>query len=135
MTDFGVETIELDLPPLVGAFSRRLHDAGLPITPARAADFARSLTLVRPLTPRRLYWTARAVFVSDPAQVKAFDAVFFSVFGGRVEGEDLELDDAARRVASPLDQACRRHRRASATRTRNRPRSRCRWRSPATTSC
>ena len=87
MTDFGVETIELDLPPLVGSFNRRLHDAGLPITPARAADFARSLTLVRPLTRRRLYWTARAVFVSDPSQVKAFDAVFFSVFGGRAERE------------------------------------------------
>ena len=27
---FGVETIELDLPPLAGAFSRRLHDAGVP---------------------------------------------------------------------------------------------------------
>ena len=93
VTAFGVETIELDLPPLVGSFSRRLYDAGLPITPARAADFAHSLTLVRPITRRRLYWTARAVFVSDPAQVKAFDAVFFAVFGSRVDGEDLELDD------------------------------------------
>jgi uncharacterized protein with von Willebrand factor type A (vWA) domain len=102
LTDFRVETIELDLPPLVGAMSRRLHDAGLPITPARAAGFARALTLVRPLTRRRLYWTARAVFVSDPAQVKAFDEVFFSVFGGRADGEELELDDP-QTVASPLD--------------------------------
>ena len=102
MTDFGVETIELDLPPLVGAMSRRLHEAGLPITPARAADFARSLTLVRPITRRRLYWTARAVFVSDPAQVKAFDAVFFSVFGNRAEGEDFDPEDS-RTVASPAD--------------------------------
>ena len=62
--------------------SRRLHDAGVPVTPARAADFARALTLVQPITRRRLYWTARAVFVSDPVQVEAFDAVFFSVFGG-----------------------------------------------------
>ena len=76
-----METIELDLPPLAGAFSRRLHDAGLPITPDRPAEFARALTLVRPLTRRRLYWTARGVFVSDPAQVRAFDAVFASVFG------------------------------------------------------
>ena len=82
MTDaFTVETIDLDLPPLVGAFSRRLHEAGLPITPARSADFARALILVRPISRRRLYWTARGVFVSDPAQVKDFDAVFFSVFG------------------------------------------------------
>jgi uncharacterized protein with von Willebrand factor type A (vWA) domain len=99
---FGVETIDLDLPPLVGALSRRLHDAGVPITPGRSADFARALTLVRPITRRRLYWTTRAVFVSDPAQVKAFDAVFFSVFGSRAEREDLDLEDA-QTVASPPD--------------------------------
>ena len=99
---FGVETIHLDLPPLVGALSRRLHDGGLPITPGRSADFARALTLVRPITRRRLYWTARAVFVSDPAQVPTFDEVFFSVFGGRPKGEDLDLEDA-RAVAPPPD--------------------------------
>jgi hypothetical protein len=84
---FGVETIELDLPPIVGALSRRLRDAGVSITPGRSVDFAESLTLVRPISRRRLYWTARAVYVSDPAQVDAFDAVFFSVFGRR-EAED-----------------------------------------------
>jgi hypothetical protein len=103
-TVFGVETVTLDLPPLVAALSRRLHDAGLPITPWRSADFARALTLVRPVTRRRLYWTARAVFVSDPAQVEAFDAVFFAVFGGRAAGEDLDLElEDARTVASPPD--------------------------------
>ncbi len=102
MTDFGVETIDVDLPPLVGALSRRLRDAGLPTTPARAADFARALGLVQPIARRRLYWTARAVFVSDPTQVKVFDAVFFSVFGGRAEGEELVLEDP-QTVASPLD--------------------------------
>ena len=112
MTDFGVETIELDLPPLVGAISRRLHDAGLPITPSRSAEFARSLTLVRPITRRRLYWTARAVFVSDPAQVKAFDAVFFSIFGSRVEGDDFDLEDA-QTVASPPDDRPRSEHKAS----------------------
>jgi uncharacterized protein with von Willebrand factor type A (vWA) domain len=99
---FGVETIELDLPPLVGALSRRLHDRGLPVTPGRSVDFARALTLVRPITRRRLYWTARAVFVSDPAQVDAFDAVFFSVFGGRALGEELD-PEAARTVTAPPD--------------------------------
>jgi uncharacterized protein with von Willebrand factor type A (vWA) domain len=99
---FGVETIDLDLPPLVGALSRRLHDRGVPMTPGRSADFARALTLVRPVTRRRLYWTARAVFVSDPAQVMAFDAVFFSVFGSRAEGEAFDPEDA-RTVASPPD--------------------------------
>ena len=72
---FGVETIHLDLPALAGAFGRRLHDAGVPTTPTRAADLARALVLVRPVSRRRLYWTARAVLVSDQAQVRAFDRV------------------------------------------------------------
>ena len=99
---FGVETIVLDLPPLVGAFSRRLHDGGVPITPGRAVDFARALTLVRPITRRRLYWTARGVFVSDPAQVKAFDAVFFSVFGSKADGDESDPEEV-RTIASPPD--------------------------------
>jgi len=51
---FGVEQLELDLPALVGALSRRLREAGVPTTTARAADFAHALTLVRPMTRRRL---------------------------------------------------------------------------------
>jgi len=81
LTDFGVETIVLDLPPLVGGFCRRLHDAGVPVTPARSADLARALGLTRPVARRRLYWTARAVLVTDPGQVAAFDRVFRDVFG------------------------------------------------------
>jgi uncharacterized protein with von Willebrand factor type A (vWA) domain len=91
---FGVETIELDLPPLAGALSRRLHEAGVPVTPARTAEFARALALVRPISRRRLYWTARAVLVSDPAQVKPFDAVFLSIFGRPDDGEAFVPDDA-----------------------------------------
>ena len=97
---FGVETIELDLPPLAGALSRRLHDAGVPVTPARSADFARALALVRPISRRRLYWTARAVLVSDPTQVKAFDAVFFAVFGERDDGEAFVPQDAQAAVTA-----------------------------------
>jgi uncharacterized protein with von Willebrand factor type A (vWA) domain len=74
---FGVDTVHLDLPALAGALGQRLHAAGVPMTPGRLADLARALTLVRPITRRRLYWTARAVLVSDPAQVRAFDQVFF----------------------------------------------------------
>jgi uncharacterized protein len=102
VTEFGVETIELDLPPLVGALSRRLHDRGLPVTPVHSAELARALTLVKPITRRRLYWTARAVFVSDPAQVAAFDGVFFAVFGGRAEVEHDAVVER-RAVASPPD--------------------------------
>jgi uncharacterized protein len=102
MTDvFGVETIELDLPPLVAALGRRLHDAGVPVTPGRAAAFADALALVRPVALRRLYWAARAVFVSDPVQVAAFDEVFLSIFGGGAAGEGFEPEDV-QAVAPPV---------------------------------
>ena len=78
---FGVETIHLDLPALCGAFGRRLHAAGLPVTAERAVAFAQALTLTRPVSRRRLYWTARGVFVIDRAEVRVFDAVFREVFG------------------------------------------------------
>ena len=94
---FTVDTIELDLPALAGAFTQRLHAAGLPVSVERAAAFTRALTLTRPIARRRLYWTARAVFVSDHAQVKAFDRVFWEVFGsaaGPAVGEPA-ADDAA----------------------------------------
>jgi uncharacterized protein with von Willebrand factor type A (vWA) domain len=96
VSDFGVETVVLDLPPLASALSGRLRDAGVPATPSRAADFARALELVRPLSRRRLYWTARAAFVTDTAQVKAFDRVFFSIFGDlRDTDETVEGDSAS----------------------------------------
>lgn len=102
---FGVQTIELDLPPLVGALSQRLHDVGVPVTPERSADLARALTLVRPISRRRLYWTIRSVFVSDELQVPAFDAVFFSVFGGRSDDEPFKPDDVQTVPAPPDDRA------------------------------
>jgi hypothetical protein len=88
---FTVETLELDLPPLAVALSRRLHGAGLPATAERSAAFARALTLVEPVARRRLYWTARALFVSDRSQLAAFDSVFAEVFGDRAgeEGADV----------------------------------------------
>jgi uncharacterized protein with von Willebrand factor type A (vWA) domain len=104
MADFGVETIVLDLPPLAGALSRRLHDAGVPVTPARAADFARALALTRPVSRRRLYWTARAVLVSDSSQVAAFDRVFFEVFGGRHEPTPSGQTRAAAADARPASE-------------------------------
>jgi hypothetical protein len=76
-----VQTVELPLPAMAAAFARRLRDAGLPVAPERAARFADALAVVRPVSRRRLYWTARAVFVSERTQVPAFDAVFAAVFG------------------------------------------------------
>jgi uncharacterized protein with von Willebrand factor type A (vWA) domain len=103
LTDFGVETVVLDLPPLVGALSRRLHDAGVPVTPARSADFARALTLTRPVARRRLYWTARAVFVSDPSQVAAFDRVFRAVFGTTTPDPAATSSDGPATASRPAE--------------------------------
>lgn len=101
-TDFAVETVDLDLPSLTGAFTRRLHDAGMPTTPARAVDLARALTLTKPISRRRLYWTARAVLVADPAQVATFDRVFFAIFGDQAHEKTLYSDDV-HRLAAPAD--------------------------------
>jgi uncharacterized protein with von Willebrand factor type A (vWA) domain len=100
---FGVETIHLDLPAVAGAFTRRLHDAGLPVTAARSADLARALALVRPVSRRRLYWTARAVLVSDPAQVAVFDSVFRSVFG-RQAAADVFQPEQPQTAATASDE-------------------------------
>ena len=102
---FRVRTIHLDLPAVAGAFSQRLHRAGLPMTAERAASFAHSLTLVRPVSRRRLYWTARSVFVSDRAQLRAFDAVFADVFGsgGAEAGAQDRPEDAVAAPAPPDD--------------------------------
>jgi uncharacterized protein len=80
----------------------------VPVTPERSAGFARALTLVRPYSRRRLYWTARSVFVSDQSHVQAFDAVFRSIFGGAREAERAEPDDerpATDRASAPGTQA------------------------------
>ena len=60
----------------------------------------RRSTLVRPVTRRRLYWTARGVFVSDRAHVAAFDAVFRSVFGDRRADEPASRARRLRRAAA-----------------------------------
>jgi uncharacterized protein with von Willebrand factor type A (vWA) domain len=109
---FGVQTLELDLPALAGALGQRLHAAGVPMTPGRLADLAHALALVRPVSRRRLYWTARAVLVSDPAQVAAFDRVFRAVFGGGRSEESFDLDEVrtVAVVAPPDDQPRAEHR-------------------------
>jgi uncharacterized protein len=86
---FTVRTLGVDLPAVAGALGRRLRDAGLPVTPGRAAWFAQALRAVEPVSRRRLYWTARGVFVTETAHLAAFDAVFASVFGSapRADGE------------------------------------------------
>jgi uncharacterized protein with von Willebrand factor type A (vWA) domain len=104
MTDaaFTVRTLHLDLPGLAGAFSRRLREAGVPTTAERAARFAQALALVRPVSKRRLYWTARGVLLTDRAQVRAFDEVFAAVFGGHEPATGFEPEEVET-TASPSE--------------------------------
>jgi len=101
---FRVRTLGLDLPAVAGGLSRRLHDAGVPVTAERAAWFAQALTVVEPISRRRLYWTARAAFVSDRSHVRAFDAVFADVFGSAAAREDPSMPDDASTEPSPPEE-------------------------------
>ncbi|MFZ1995706.1 MAG: hypothetical protein WAU75_16465, partial [Solirubrobacteraceae bacterium] len=103
---FGVETVVLDLAPLVGGFGRRLHDAGVPVSAERAARCAVAMRLVGragTISRRRLYWTARAVFVSDPSQVRVFDRVFAEVFGAGAGAGDHSVSKDVRQVPAASD--------------------------------
>jgi uncharacterized protein len=123
---FGVETIHLDLPALAGALGQRLRDAGVPVTPERAADFARAIALVRPVSRRRLYWAARSMFVSDESHAAAFDAVFRTVFGQPVALID-EVPEGVPTVpgapAPPSERPPRRRQGSSEDRPRAEPRA------------
>jgi hypothetical protein len=99
-----VRTLGLDLPAVAGAFSRRLHEAGVPVTSERAARFAQALAVVRPISRRRLYWTARATFVTDRTQVPAFDSVFFGVFGGGGRRRDEPVVEDAQTALAPPEE-------------------------------
>jgi uncharacterized protein with von Willebrand factor type A (vWA) domain len=97
----AIAGVRLDLPALTAAFGRRLHAAGVPVTAERSARLAEALALNRPVARRRLYWTARAVLVSDAAHLKTFDAVFHEVFGSRLVEPDPPEDAAT--APAPAD--------------------------------
>ena len=101
---FRVRTLGLDLPGVAGAFSRRLHEAGVPVTAERAAWFAQALTVVKPISRRRLYWTARAAFVSDRSHARAFDTVFEGVFGSAKTPEEPSLPEDAQTEPAPAEE-------------------------------
>ena len=100
---FRVRSLTLDLPALAGAFGRRLHDAGVPVTVERAAWFARAVAVVEPVSRRRLYWTGRCAFVSDLSQVRAFDAVFAAVFGSGEIEEPAPESTPSQTESTPAD--------------------------------
>ena len=65
---------------VAGAFGRRLHDGGLPVSAERMIRFAEAVVTVRPSSTAELYWVARITLVSDRLQIEAFDHIFRAVF-------------------------------------------------------
>jgi uncharacterized protein with von Willebrand factor type A (vWA) domain len=85
----------IDLPAFASAFGRAIHDAGIATSPERSSRFAHALSLSPPGSRRRLYWTARAVFVSGHEQLAIFDRVFSSIFDGIADPADARGDPNA----------------------------------------
>jgi uncharacterized protein len=119
MSAIAVRTIGLDLPALAVEFGGRLQDAGLPVGVDRCIAFAHALKLVRPISRGRLYWTARAAFVTERSQVSAFDAVFAEVFGGN-GAPDREYEPGSDTVSAPPDERRARDREPSSRQELNR---------------
>jgi uncharacterized protein with von Willebrand factor type A (vWA) domain len=93
VVDFRVVPFDVPLPDLAAAFSQRLHAAGVPVTPGMSEQFARALKLTKPVSRRRLYCVARAIFVTGFQQVATFNRVFAEVFGkGAKRNPDLEVE-------------------------------------------
>ena len=95
------------------ALAHALRVGGLPTAPERAAWFAEAVRLVPPATRSELYWTARAVFVTEQAQIARFDRVFSAVFDGDQDWADYRGDepsqdlDAVRRRTPAADSGAR----------------------------
>ncbi len=104
VVDFRVVPFELPLPELAAAFSQRLHAAGVPVTPGMSEQFSRALRLTKPVSRRRLYCVARAIFVTGFQHVSTFNRVFAEVFGkGAKPNPDLEVELEPAPLADELD--------------------------------
>jgi uncharacterized protein with von Willebrand factor type A (vWA) domain len=91
--DFKVVPFDVPLPELAASFSQRLHAAGVPVTPGMSEAFAHALAITKPVSRRRLYCVARAIFVTGFQQVATFNRVFTEVFGkGAKPNPNLQVE-------------------------------------------
>src|SRR3954447_7201917 len=104
IVDFRVVDFDVPLPDLSASFSQRLHEAGVPVTPGMSEQFARALKLTKPVSRRRLYCVARAIFVTGFQQVGTFNRIFAEVFGkGARANPDLDVELEPAPPADELD--------------------------------
>ena len=76
---------DADLAAVAARFAARLHDVGVEAGPDRAARFAESLHLARPLTNDDVYWLGRVTLTGHRDEIAAYDRVFTDVFLGVAE--------------------------------------------------
>jgi uncharacterized protein with von Willebrand factor type A (vWA) domain len=90
------DTLGVDLVVMATAFCQRLYSADMIVTPAQTQQYAMSLSLTQPSSRRQLYFTTRAIFVTDMDQETTFDGVFAEIFGAhaRTDGDDRVCFDA-----------------------------------------
>jgi uncharacterized protein len=104
MNEFEVQTIGVDLPPLAVEFGARLQHLGVQVSVDRAVAVAQAITLVKPISRSRLYWTLRAVFVTEHSQVPAFNRVFAEIFGrSGVDAPDVDTEISGSQTSAPPD--------------------------------
>ncbi len=91
-----------DLAAITAAFGHRLHEAGVPVTPERSAQFARSIAIADPMDLPTLYWLGRITLLTDRTQVDRYDEVFRLIFRGEFDLVDAPNPPAPdEQVAEP----------------------------------
>jgi hypothetical protein len=97
-----VETVDFDLVALATAVADLLHETGIAVTPDQSERYERSLQLARPRSRRELYFTTRAIFLTDVEQLATFNRVFAQVFGAPA-GADRHRENEAAQVVAGAD--------------------------------
>ncbi len=79
---------------VVAGFGHRLHEAGVPVTPERAARFARAISAAQPDSLADVYWLGRTTLLSGRSQIEVYDRLFDHVFRGQFSLSDLVQETA-----------------------------------------
>ena len=75
----------IELAAVAAAFGHRLHDSGVPVTPAQSARFASAVVLAQPKVIDDVYWLGRVTLLTGHDQVQTYDRVFRHIFQGLID--------------------------------------------------
>ena len=79
----------IELAAVAAAFGHRLHDSGVPVTPAQSARFGSAVLLAQPKEIDELYWLGRITLLTGHNQVDTYDRVFRHIFQGLIDIADV----------------------------------------------